>query len=65
VSNLWVHYKYPRFIGPNKSKFREFRRLKNNVYIEVNLSAKEIQRFCVQAIESIELSIEDWKVVVV
>ncbi|QGQ97556.1 DUF262 domain-containing protein [Paenibacillus psychroresistens] len=57
--------KYPRFIGPSKSKFREFRRLKNNAYIEVNLSAKEIQRFCVQAIESIELSIEDWKVEVV
>lgn len=56
---------YPRFIGNDQSKFRAIRELKNGAFIEVNLSAKEIQRFCVQAIESIELTDDDWKVDVV
>ncbi len=56
---------YPRFIGIDQTKFRAIRELKNGTYIEVNLSAKEIQRFCVQAIESIELTDEDWKVEIV
>lgn len=56
---------YPRFIGNDQSKFRAIRELRNGTFIEVNLSAKEIQRFCVQAIESIELTDEDWKVEVV
>lgn len=56
---------YPRFVGHDQSKFRAIRQLKCGAFIEVNLSAKEIQRFCVQAIECIELSVDDWKVEVI
>lgn len=51
---------YPNFIGFDPLKFRSHRQLKNGLYIEVNLSAQAIYRFCTQAFESIELSSEDW-----
>lgn len=51
---------YPHFISADPTKFRRFRELNNGFYIEVNLSAKNIYRFCSQAIESIGLSGEDW-----
>jgi uncharacterized protein with ParB-like and HNH nuclease domain len=51
---------YPRFIGTDAGKFRHIRQLSNGVYIEMNLSAEAIYRFCTQAIESIGLSSEDW-----
>lgn len=53
---------YPRFIGNEKSKFRAVRELKNGIFVEINLSAKSIQRFCYQALDTIELTTEDWKV---
>ena len=56
---------YPRFIGRDKKKFKETRELKNGTFIEVNLSALEIQRFCFQALTTIELSSEDLVVNVV
>lgn len=51
------------WLGRDPKKFRAIRQLKNGAYIEVNLSAQSIQRFCVQAIETIELTTDDWKVI--
>ncbi len=53
---------YPRFLGKDKVRFKEIRQLKNEYYIEVRLSAKDIQRFCRQAIEIVGLSSEEWKI---
>ena len=51
---------YPRFISADSGKFRRKRQLGNGFYIEVNLSARDIYRFCSQAIETIGLTSEDW-----
>jgi len=53
---------YPRSVGRDKKKFRETRELNNGTFIEVQRSAKEIQRFCFQVLEAIELSSEDLRV---
>lgn len=53
---------FPRFLGKDKTKFRSYRELENGTFIEVNLSAQSIQRFCYQAIETIELTADDWMV---
>lgn len=53
---------YPRFISVDSGKFRRNRQLNNGLYIEINLSARDVYRFCTQAIESIGLSSEDWTV---
>ena len=55
---------YPRFVGKDKSRFRETRQLQNGYFIEVNIAAKDIQKICSQAVDAIELSNEDWKVTV-
>ena len=54
---------YPKFISRQEDALREVRQLENGYFIEVNLSAQSIQKFCHHAIETIELSAEDWKVV--
>lgn len=54
---------FPKYIGKDKTKFRLPRMLQNGSYIEVNLNAKTIQRFCFQAIENINLSSEEWEVI--
>ena len=51
---------YPRYVGKDKNKFRAIRQLQNNYFIEVNLSAQSIQKICHQAIETIELTHDDW-----
>lgn len=53
---------YPRFISKEISRFRSGRQLSNGYYVEVNISAKDIYRFCQQSIESIGLSRDDWRV---
>lgn len=53
---------YPRYVGKDKSKFREVRLLQNGYYIEIHLNSQSIQRICSQAIETIELSSDDWQV---
>ena len=53
---------YPRFISTDPARFHRKRQLENGYFIEVNLSAKDVFRFCNQAIESIGLSTEDWRV---
>lgn len=55
---------FPRYLGKDKSKFRAIRQLQNGFFIEVNLSAQSIQKFCSQAIETIELTSDDWSVMV-
>lgn len=52
----------PRLIGRDKKRFRAVRELNNGAYIEVNLSAKNIETFCKKALESVELTADDWKV---
>lgn len=53
---------YPHFINNSPEKFRESRKLNNGYYIEVNLSADSICRFCKQATETIGLLSDDWKI---
>lgn len=53
---------YPRFISPSEMNLRSSRKLSNGFFIETNLSARSIHRFCTQAIESIGLSAADWVV---
>lgn len=53
---------FPRFVGKDKTKFRSVRELKCGAYVEVNLGAESIYRFCYQAIEALGLSSEDWRV---
>ena len=55
-------HNFPRYIGKDKSKFRAIRQLQNNYFFEVNLSAQSIQRLCYQAMETIELTSDDWEV---
>ena len=59
-----IAYNFPRYIGKEKNKFRSVRQLQNGYFIEVNMSAQNIQKFCSQAIETIELTSEDWNVTV-
>jgi uncharacterized protein with ParB-like and HNH nuclease domain len=53
---------YPRFISSDPGRFRRKRKLENGYFIEMNLSARDVRRFCTQAIESIGLSADDWVV---
>ncbi|HPJ38861.1 MAG TPA: hypothetical protein PLT75_10490, partial [Spirochaetota bacterium] len=53
---------YPRYVGKDKNKFRAIRKLQNDYFVEVNLSAQSIQKICHQAIETIELTPDDWHV---
>lgn len=54
--------RFHRLVGKDKKRFRAVRELKNGAYIEVNLSAKSIEAFCLQALESVELTTDDWRV---
>ena len=57
-----IMQQFPNSVGKDKKKFSETRELENGSFIEVRRSAKEIQRFCFQVLEAIELSSEDLKV---
>jgi len=57
-----ITHNFPRHVGKDKTKFGAIRQLQNGYFIEVNLSAPSIQRFCYQAIETIELTSEEWEV---
>ncbi|MGI8509465.1 MAG: DUF262 domain-containing protein [Gemmatimonadaceae bacterium] len=57
-----ITQQFPRLVGSDQKKFRAIRELKNGFFVEMHLSAKAIQSYCIQAIESIELSAEDWQV---
>jgi len=53
---------FPSFIGQNQKDFRSTRQLSNGIFIEVNLSAQDIYTFCIKAIETANLSTDEWKV---
>lgn len=53
---------FPRYVGKDQNKFRAIRKLENDYFIGVNLNAQSIQKFCYQAIETIGLTSDDWKV---
>ena len=57
-----IEQKYPRFVGKDKNNFRRSNELSNGVFVEVNLSAETIQKFCYQAIEEVDLTSDDWRV---
>ena len=54
--------RFPSFIGWDEKEFRSPRKLKNGAFIEVNLSAENISKFCQKVIETLDMSIDDWKV---
>ena len=53
---------FPRFVGRDSSKFHQSRQLANGAFMESNLSAESIHRFCLQAAEVSGLSSDDWRV---
>lgn len=55
---------FSKYIGKDKSKFRDVRRLQNNYYIEVHLSAQYIRRLCYKLIETIDLTSDEWEVII-
>lgn len=57
-----VTQEFPRFVGRDRKRFREIKELNNGAFVEVNLSADAIQRFCSQAMETIDLTSDDWSV---
>jgi hypothetical protein len=57
-----IEQRYPRFVDKDKNKFRRSNELPNGVFVEVNLSADSIQKFCYQAIDAIGLTSDDWRV---
>ena len=59
-----IAHNFPRYVGKDKNKFRAIRQLENGYFIEVNLSAQSIQKLCYQAMETIELTSDEWEVIV-
>lgn len=57
-----IMQQFPHSVGRDKKKFKETRELGNGTFIEVRRSAKDIQRFCFQVLEAVELSSEDLQV---
>lgn len=57
-----IAHNFPRYVGKDKNKFRAIRELQNGYFIEMNLSAQSVQRLCHQAMETIELTSDDWNV---
>jgi hypothetical protein len=57
-----IAHNFPRYVGKDKNKFRAIRQLENDYFIEVNLSAQSIQKLCYQAMETIELTSDEWEV---
>jgi len=56
---------YPRFVNKKSEKFRRPSEVLPGVFVEKNYSAENIQRFCIQAMETIELTSDDWDVTTV
>ena len=58
----YILEQFPRFISRNEKDFRDTRKLENGVFINVNLSAKDINTFCIKAIETADISMDEWQV---
>ncbi|MEA5534448.1 DUF262 domain-containing protein [Crocosphaera sp. XPORK-15E] len=52
---------FPRFVGWDNKDFHSTRKLQNGAFINVNLSAKDINNFCHKALETVEISREEWQ----
>jgi hypothetical protein len=59
-----IAHNFPRYVGKDMNKFRAVRQLQNGYFVEVNLSAQSIQKLCYQAMETIELTSDEWIVAV-
>jgi len=59
-----ITHNFPRYVNKDRNKFRAIRQLENSYFIEVNLSAQSIQKLCYQAMETIELTSDEWEVIV-
>jgi len=59
---LDISKQFSRYVSTDKNRFRETRRLKNGMFVEVNLSSHDIQRLCNQALIVAGLAADDWKV---
>ena len=59
---LEIAGEYPRFVTRNMKELSEPRKLNDDYFVEVHLSAHAINRFCRQAIEIIDFTNEDWRV---
>jgi len=57
-----IAHNFPRYLGKDQNKFRSSRKLQNGYFIEVNFSAQTIQRLCSQAMDTIELTSEEWHI---
>jgi len=53
---------FPSSIGWDEKEFRRPIKLKNGVFVEVELTAENIYKFCQKVIETLDMSIDDWKV---
>ena len=53
---------FPRFVGLHEKDFRRSAMLKNGAYIKINLSAENIYSFCLKALETADISTEEWSV---
>ncbi|MGB2593232.1 MAG: DUF262 domain-containing protein, partial [Candidatus Acidiferrum sp.] len=53
---------FPKLVGRDPAKFRTSRQLSNGAFMETNLGAESIHRFCLQAAEASGLSSDDWRV---
>lgn len=51
---------YPAYFGPDKSRFRSARQLKNEIYVSTHFSAQSICTLCRQIIRFCEEDPEDW-----
>lgn len=54
---------FPRYISKDKNNFSAWRQLANQYFIEINLSAAGVQKLCNQAMDTIELTSQDWQVI--
>lgn len=57
-----VAAKFPRLLAGDSAMLRDGRQLANGTFMEVNLSAKALHTFCIQATEEAGISSEDWRV---
>ncbi|NEZ54156.1 DUF262 domain-containing protein [Adonisia turfae] len=53
---------FPKSISTDKSKFHAGRKLKSGYFVEANLSAKAIKKFCHQFLEECKIDIDEWNV---
>lgn len=54
--------KFPKSIDVDKSRFFAGRELKSGHFVEANLSAKAIKKFCHQFLEECQIDIDEWNV---